>query len=131
VLLGGCGGEARLSRAAYVAKLDAMCRDFSARERTIGEPVTAADVAARGGRIAAAFDAAIRDPARRLRPPAALARVDASLRQLNEALSANLHALAAAARSNDPVELARLATSNRQLNARANRISAGIGACRG
>jgi hypothetical protein len=128
----GCRGDGdRLSREAYVAKLNAECADFAARERKIGEPSTLSDIAARGERIADAFDAAIRDPQQGLRPPSTLGQRAEQLRANANAMSRNLHALAAAARAGDGARVSALATENTALNARSNRLGAPLGACTG
>jgi hypothetical protein len=127
VALTGCGGTTTLSRQVYVAKLNAMCTDFAAREKRIGEPSTLADVAARGERIAVAFDAAIRDPLKRLARPAFLPDVAKQLVTLTDEQSANLHSLAAAARAGDGAKVAQLATQNTALNARATKLTKELG----
>jgi acyl-CoA reductase-like NAD-dependent aldehyde dehydrogenase len=128
----GCGGGSeRLSRKEYVAKLNAECADFAARERKIGEPSTLSDVAARGERIADAFDAAIRDPQQGLRPPSTLDERAEQLRANANLMSRNLHALAAAARAGDGAKVSALATENAALNARSNRLEVAIEACTG
>jgi hypothetical protein len=124
-----CGSGGRLSHDAYVGKLNAECADFAARERKIGEPSTMPNIAVRGERIADAFDAAIRDPQRQLRPPARLDREAAELRKLADATSTNLHAIAGAARAGDRGRVEQLATENGSLNTRSNRLTTAIGAC--
>jgi cell pole-organizing protein PopZ len=128
VALAGCGGRTTLSRQAYAAKLNAMCADFAAREKRIGEPATLADVAARGELIADAFDAAIRQPVQRLGRPAALSDVAKRLVTLTDEQSANLHSLAAAAHAGDAGKAAQLATQNAALNARATKLTKELGA---
>ena len=56
----GCGSKSPKEQ--FVAKLNAMCEDFAAREQQIGEPRTQEDLAARGDRIVAAFEQAILEP---------------------------------------------------------------------
>jgi len=49
VLAAGCAGGEALSKEQYVSKLNAMCREFSAKEKEIGDhPVEALKIV--GGR---------------------------------------------------------------------------------
>src|SRR5439155_11521185 len=72
VLTAGCGGSDTLTRAQYVSKLNAMCEDFSAREKKI-EPQPPAFPGARESRVLDAFERAIDDKVGDLKPPKEIA----------------------------------------------------------
>jgi hypothetical protein len=129
VALTACGGAAaRLDRQAYAAKLSAMCRDFSAREKRIGEPRTLDDVAVRGPQIVEAFDKAIRDKVRGLRASEAIATEARRFRELADEQHDVLAALAVAAKRGDGIEAQRLVVRNQALNSEAGSIAHALGA---
>jgi hypothetical protein len=129
VVLAGCGGAAaRLDRQAYAAKLSAMCQDFSAREKKIGEPHTLDEVAAKGPQIVEAFDEAIRDKVRGLRASEEIATQARRFRELAEEQHDVLTALAVAAKQNDPEKALQLDARNQALNSEAGSIARAIGA---
>jgi hypothetical protein len=43
--VGGCGGEERLSQAAFVRQADAICKDYQGRQARLGTPKSIKDVA--------------------------------------------------------------------------------------
>ncbi len=129
VVLAGCGGASvSLDRQAYAAKLSAMCRDFSAREKRIGEPHTLDDVALRGPLIVEAFDEAIRDKVRRLRASEPIATQARRFRDLADEQHDVLAALAVAAKRGDGSRAERLAVRNQALNSEAGSIARALGA---
>jgi hypothetical protein len=67
--MGGCGDGQGLSRDQYIAKLNAMCEDFSAREQEIGAPQSLSDLVEKGPRILEAFEDAILDEVDGLEAP--------------------------------------------------------------
>ena len=69
VLAAGCAGGEALSKEQYVSKLNAMCREFSAKEKEIGEPQTLADLVERGPRILDEFEKSIVDKVGTLKAP--------------------------------------------------------------
>src|SRR6266571_3727394 len=107
LLLPGCGGD-RPSKAEYVSRLNAMCADFAAREKRIGEPQTLADVAARGQRIVDAFDASIRNKIARLKAPDELVAEAGRLRKLADEQHDTLQGLVDAADAHDGAKAQRL-----------------------
>jgi hypothetical protein len=127
-LAAACGGGGTPTKAEYAAKLDAMCEDFAAREREIGEPRTPEGLAERGGRVADAFDLAIRDKVRELDAPDEIAAQAARMRALAEQLANNLRALSEAARGSDASRVRALGARNAALNSEATEIARELGA---
>src|SRR4051794_1698169 len=117
----GCGSKSPKER--FVAELNAMCEDFSAREQQIGEPRTQEDLAARGDRIVAAFEQTILEPLRRLKAPPEVAPQAARLRVLARRQRDVLHGLAEAGRVGDVAKVGQLAARNTTLNAQAGQIA--------
>jgi outer membrane murein-binding lipoprotein Lpp len=117
----GCGSKSPKEQ--FVAKLNAMCEDFAAREQQIGEPRTQQDLAARGDRIVAAFEQAILGPLQQLKAPAEVAPQAAELRVLARQQRDVLHGLAEAGRVGDVTKVGQLAARNTTLNAQAGQIA--------
>jgi hypothetical protein len=117
----GCGSKSPKEQ--FVAKLNAMCEDFAAREQQIGEPSTQQDLAARGDRIVAAFEQAILGPLQQLKAPAEVAPQAAQLRVLARQQRDVLHGLAEAGRVGDVTKVGQLAARNTTLNAQAGQIA--------
>jgi outer membrane murein-binding lipoprotein Lpp len=117
----GCGSKSPKEQ--FVAKLNAMCEDFAAREQQIGEPRTQQDLAARGDRIVAAFEQAILGPLQQLKAPAEVAPQAAQLRVLARQQRDVLHGLAEAGRVGDVTKVGQLAARNTTLNAQAGQIA--------
>jgi outer membrane murein-binding lipoprotein Lpp len=117
----GCGSKSPKEQ--FVAKLNAMCEDFAAREQQIGEPRTQEDLAARGDRIVAAFEQAILEPLQQLKAPAEVAPQAAQLRVLAQQQRDVLHGLAEAGRVGDVTKVGQLAARNTTLNAQAAQIA--------
>jgi hypothetical protein len=124
----GCGGDAAATKADYVAQLNAMCEDFAARERQIGEPHTLADVAERGQQIASAYEQAIADKVLELEPPREIAGQAARLRNLSLQQRDVLRRLAEAARNHDLARVRVLAGRNATLNSEAGELAGRLGA---
>jgi hypothetical protein len=123
LVLAGCGGSQ-----SYGSKLSKMCEDFAKREQKIGTPQSPTDLAARGDRIVAAYEAAILDPLLRTQPPAEDAAAAARLRQIARKQRDTLRALADAGKKGDVQALRRLAVRNAQLNGQAGDIARQLGA---
>jgi len=117
----GCGSKTPAQR--YAAKVDAMCADFAAREKTIGEPRTQADLAARGDRIVAAYEQAILRPLEALPAPPEVAKPAARLRVVARQQRDVLRALADAGRVGDAQRVQLLVGRNQQLNVQAGAIA--------
>jgi outer membrane murein-binding lipoprotein Lpp len=117
----GCGSKSPKEQ--FVAKLNAMCEDFAAREQQIGEPRTQEDLAARGDRIVAAFEQTILEPLQRLKAPPEVAPQAAQLRVLARQQRDVLHGLAQAGRVGDVTKVGQLAARNTTLNAQAGQIA--------
>jgi hypothetical protein len=128
-VLAGCGGGGgKLDKHAYASKLSAMCQDFNAREKKIGEPQSLDDVAARGSQILAAFDEAIRHKVRGLRASDAIAAQARRFRELADEQHDVLAALVTAAKQNDPEKALQLDARNRAVNREAGSIARALGA---
>jgi hypothetical protein len=127
-LVVGCGGGEALSRAQYVAKLSAMCEDFSAREEVIGEPQTLADLVEKGPRILAAFEKAIADRVGTLKAPDEI--VDQAGRLIDLAAQQRdvLADLVDAAENSDVAKVQQLVSKNDALNKEADSITRELGA---
>jgi hypothetical protein len=124
--LAACG-EQTLTRTEYAAKLDAMCRDFAARESRFGEPKTLPDLVAHGDDVAAAYDAAF-GGVDELRAPDDVAAAARRIGRITEEQGPVLHRLAAAARRYDITAVTALAQRNDALNAEADKLSKQVGA---
>lgn len=126
ILVAGCGGKQ-----SYGSKVSKMCEDFAKREQQIGTPRSPAELAARGDRIVAAYDAAILQPLLRTQPPPEDAAAAARLRQIARRQRDTLRALADAGKQGDIQTLRRLAVRNAQLNAQAGDIARSLkaGSC--
>jgi hypothetical protein len=123
VLAAGCGGKQ-----SYGSKLSAMCEDFAKREAKIGTPTSPADLAVRGDRIVAAYDAAILQPLLQTEPPPEDAAAASRLRQIAQQQRDTLRALADAGKKGDTPALRRLAVRHAQLNDQAGDIARQLGA---
>lgn len=121
-LLAGCGKQS------YSSKVSSMCEDFAKREAKIGTPRSPNELAARGDRIVAAYDAAILQPLLRTQPPPEDAAAVRRLRQIAEQQRDTLRALADAGKKGDVQSLRRLAVQNAQLNGQAGDIARQLGA---
>ena len=121
-LLAGCGKQS------YGSKVSAMCEDFAKREAKIGTPRNPTDLAARGDKIVAAYDAAILQPLLRTTPPPEDAAAAARLRQLARQQRDTLRALADAGKKGDVPAVRRLAVQNAQLNGQAGDVARQLGA---
>ena len=125
----GCGGDETLTKETeYVSRLNAMCEDFAARERKIGEPQTFTDLAERGDRVAEAFEQAIANKVGTLKPPAELRAEADRLIELARQQRDVLRGLAAAAKANDFERLQRLVSRNQALNEEGESIMRKLGA---
>jgi len=122
ILASGCGKQS------YGSKVSAMCEDFAKREAKIGTPRSPAELAARGDRIVAAYDAAILEPLQRTTPPPKDAAAAGRLRQIAQQQRDTLRALADAGKKGDTQALQRLAVQNAQLNRQAGDIARQLGA---
>ena len=121
VTLTGCGSKSAKDR--YVSKLNAMCEDFAQREQRIGEPQSGAELAQRGDRIVAAYDAALLRPLRQLQAPPEIAPQAARLRKLARQQHDVLQGLAEAGRAADVTRVRRLVVRNQLLNRQAGEIA--------
>lgn len=126
--LAACGGDGALTKAEYVSELSAMCRDFSAREKVIGEPETVADLVEKGPRIVEAFEKAVLNEVSTLEAPDEIAvqadrLVDLAARQRDV-----LAGLVDAAEAGDLARVQELASKNRAVNREASSIARDLGA---
>ncbi|HSC51764.1 MAG TPA: hypothetical protein VLD16_15990 [Gaiellaceae bacterium] len=123
VAAAGCGGKQ-----SYGSKVSKMCEDFGKREQKIGTPRSPAELATRGDRIVAAYDASILQPLLRTQAPPEDAAAAARLRQIARQQRDTLRALADAGKKGDVQTLRRLAVRNAQLNGQAGDIARQLGA---
>ena len=122
-VLAGCGGSQ-----SYGSKLSKMCEDFAKREQKIGTPGSPAELASRGDRIVAAYDAAILQPLLQTKAPAEDAAAAGRLRHIAQEQRDALQALADAGKKGDVQTVRRLAVRNAQLNGQAGDIARQLGA---
>jgi hypothetical protein len=128
VMSGGCGDGQALSRDEYVARLNAMCEDFSAREQRIGEPQSLSDLVEKGPRILEAFEDAIVDEVDGLEAPDEIAAEANRLADLADEQRVVLGDLVEAARDDDFPAVRTLASRNLALNNESNTIARELGA---
>ena len=124
----GCGAGSRITKEQYVLRLSAMCRDFAAREKTIGAPQTLADLRQKEPRILGAFEKAILDKVRTLRAPHEIAAQANRLVELANRQREVFRELIVAAQKNDSSRVEALGARNAGLNAEANSIARDLGA---
>jgi hypothetical protein len=124
----GCGGDETLSKEEYVSRLNAMCEDFSAREKQIGEPQTIADLVTKGPRVLHAFEQTILEETRDLKAPDEIADQAERLADLAEQQRDAIADLIDAAKNGDIVKVRQLASRNQALNEQANSITRELGA---
>ena len=128
-LAAGCGGAGEaLSRDQYVARLNAMCEDFAAREKQIGEPESAEDLAESGPQILEAFEHSIVEKVHDLEPPSEIAAQANRLVEIADRQRDVLSGVVDAAQRNDLARIPELLSRNRALNAEAGSIAHDLGA---
>jgi hypothetical protein len=123
----GCADDVP-SKEQYVSTLNAMCEDFSAREKEIGDPQTLTDLVEKGPRILDAFEEAIADKVHELKAPDEIADQAGRLVDIADEQRDVLASLVAAARDNDVARVRELASKNEALNREATSIARGLGA---
>jgi hypothetical protein len=124
----GCGSDEALTGDQYVAKLNAMCEDFSAREEQIGEPRSLAGLVENGPRILEAFDEAILEKVDDLDAPAAIADPADRLVDIAHQQHDVLRELIRAAEDGDLSSVRTLVSKNDALNTEASSIARRLGA---
>lgn len=124
----GCAGGEALSKEQYVSKLNAMCADFSEREKEIGEPKTLANLVDKGPRILDAFEKAIVDKLRTLQAPDEIAGQADRLVDVGDQQRDVLAELIEAAKDNDVAEVQELVSKNEALNRESSSIARELGA---
>jgi len=131
VLAAGCAAGEPPSKERYVSKLNAMCADFSMKEKEIGEPRTLTDLLGKEPRILEAFDKSILDKVRNLRAPDEIATQADRLVVLAGRQHDVLRELIHAAKEADFAEVGELVSKNEALNKEAKAIThdLGAGAC--
>ena len=127
-LTAGCASGEALSKEQYVSKLNAMCEDFSEKEKEIGEPRTLADLVEKGPRILDEFEKAIVDKVRKLKAPDEIADQADRLLDLADQQRHVIAELIAAAKDNDVAKVRELASRNEALNKEATSITRELGA---
>jgi hypothetical protein len=125
-----CGGSEALSNGQrqYVSRLNAMCRDFSRREQTIGEPQTLEDLAVKGPRVVDAFEKAIVDKIHRLEAPDEISDQANRLTRLADEQRDVLSGLVDAAKRSDFEKVGELSSRNAMLNDESGSIASELGA---
>jgi hypothetical protein len=127
-LTSGCADGEAVSKEQYVSKLNAMCEDFSAKEKEIGDPQTLADLVEKGPRILDAFEKAIVERVGKLEAPDEIAEQADRLVDLADRQRRVIGELIAAARDNDVAKVREAASKNEALNTEATSIARELGA---
>jgi hypothetical protein len=128
VLTAGCGDGEAVSKEQYVSKLNAMCADFSAKEKDIGDPQTLTDLIEKGPRILDAFEKTIVDKVGKLKPPDELAGRADRLVDLTDRQRNVIAGLVDAAKANDVAKVRELDSKNKALNKETASITRELGA---
>jgi hypothetical protein len=123
-----CGGDEALNKGQYVSRLNAMCRDFSEREKAIGEPQTVEDLIAKGPRIVDAFEKAIVDKVHHLKAPGEISEQANRLARLADEQRDVLRDLVDAAKRSDFEHVNELSSKNAMLNRESGSIAKKLGA---
>jgi len=128
VLTPGCSVDGALSKEQYVSKLNAMCEDFSKKEKEIGEPQTLADLVEKGPRILDTFEEAIADKVANLKAPDEIADQTDRLIDLADQQRDVIGGLIDTAKSNDVAKVQELVSKNEALNKESRSITRELGA---
>ena len=123
-----CGEDEALSKGQYVSRLNAMCRDFSEREKTIGEPQTVEDLVEKGPKVLDAFEQAIVDRVHELKAPDEISEQANRLARLADEQRDVLRGLVDAAKRSDFGKLNELSSKNAMLNGESSSIAEKLGA---
>ena len=123
-----CGGREALSKRQYVSRLNAMCQDFSTREKTIGDPQTIEDLVEKGPRVLDAFEKAIVDKVHKLKAPDEIADQANRLAGLADEQRNVLRRLVDAAKRSDFAKVIELSSKNAMLNRESGSIASELGA---
>jgi hypothetical protein len=105
-----------------------MCRDFSEREQTIGEPKTVEDLVAKGPRVVDAFEETIVDKVHELKAPAEISELANRLAGLADEQRDVLRDLVDAAKRSDFERVNELSSKNAMLNRQSSAIASELGA---
>jgi hypothetical protein len=125
----GCGaGTSTLSTTEYISKLNAMCRDFAAREKKIGEPTSYNDLLDKEPRILDAFEKAIADKVGDLHAPPELASQADRLAEIANQQRDVLGGLVQAVKKGDLARVQALVARNAALNMKSSAIARRLGA---
>jgi gas vesicle protein len=128
VLTAGCAGGEALSKEQYVSKLNAMCEDFSQKEKEIGDPQTLADLVEKGPRILDAFEKAIIDKVANLKAPDEIADQADRLTDLADQQRDVIGGLIDAAKNDNVAKVQELFSKNEALNKESRSIARKLGA---
>jgi hypothetical protein len=123
-----CGGSEALSKKQYVSKLNAMCQDFSKREKTIGDPQTVEDLVEKGPRVLDALEKAIVNKVHKLKAPDEIADQANRMARLADEQRNVLRRLVDAAKRSDFAKVIELSSKNAMLNMESGSIASELGA---
>jgi hypothetical protein len=127
-LTAGCGDGEAVSKEQYVSELNAMCEDFSAKEKDIGDPQTLTDLVEKGPRILDAFEKMIVDKVGKLKAPDEIADRADRLVDLTDQQRNVIAGLVDAAEANDVAKVRELDSKNKALNKETTSITRELGA---
>lgn len=123
-----CGGSKTLSKSQYVSRLNAMCEDFSRREKKIGDPQTIEDLVEKGPRVLDAFEQAIVDKVHGLKAPDEISDQASRMARLADEQASVLRRLVEAAKRGDFALVGELAAKNEALNRESSAVASELGA---
>jgi hypothetical protein len=123
-----CDGSDTLSKGQYVARLNAMCRDFGRREQQIGDPQTTEDLVEKGPRVVDAFEEAIVEEVHRLKAPDEISEQANRMARLADEQASVLRRLVEAAKRKDFALVDELAAKNAALNRESSAVASELGA---
>jgi hypothetical protein len=123
-----CGGSEALSKRQYVSRLNAMCQDFSKREKAIGDPQTIEDLVEKGPRVLDAFEKAIVNKVHKLKAPDEIADQANRLAGLADEQRNVLRRLVDAAKRSDFAKVIELSSKNAMLNRESGSSASELGA---
>jgi hypothetical protein len=126
LLLAGCGGQGRLSRADYVRKADSICQRYNDAVARLTEPSDLQGLVQYTRRTLAELDRALADESR-LKPPRRLEPRKRRWLAQAQRIRGDTAAVLAAARHGDAVDVRRLILRGTRDDARGNALARRLG----
>jgi len=124
---GGGGGSDKLTKEEYASKLNAICDEYNAKQKEIGDPESLSDIGDKGPKIVDEFENAI-DKAKNLNPPDEIADQVNRFISLAEQQRDLLNDLIDAAKDNDTAKVQEIGSKIEPLSTEGDQISNDLGA---